>query len=284
MNRDWNRSMKNAAREIAMSYSGPKRSVVMLPGWDCLCVKTALRKGLFDRDTGGVLVERDQLTFGRVVQNCRPLMPQVQFYEGQLHHLTVYNKVDYAFLDFTNPLTPEIAHWLARDLSPQMLPEGNIAMTFAYATRGNRFMVLLRDFFKATKARRKFCWDTSFETSVSDYKALVYIAALKLIFLPHNVKFDNCVKYHDHNPMLLFMMSNFDGQRRMSAEDKEIRGEFMTFTLENIERRCEMAASSPGKKAAATRAAKAREEAKLAARRSAAAHKAVATRRARGTM
>jgi hypothetical protein len=60
---DWNNTQKNAMRSKAVAFEKPARTALMMPGNKCLCVKEAIRKGTFNKNTSVLWVEKDLWTW-----------------------------------------------------------------------------------------------------------------------------------------------------------------------------------------------------------------------------
>jgi hypothetical protein len=221
MNKDWNRAYKAQARSIALSYEGTKKNVLMLPGWDGLCVLEALKLKLFNKDTKGIFIERDEQTHLRQKQLLQPMLPAVTFFNGSLENAPIAKDIDYAFLDFTGSLTAELAEWLPTFFNAVKGGCG-IAITFSYAARGCSFTRALRLCLNNNETLLRYCQARSKALGISDFNAMAYILALEILS-ERQLQFDNFIKYHDHNPMLMIMATVTNIKRQQGNEDKEFK-------------------------------------------------------------
>lgn len=136
-----NRENKKYARELAFFNCGIKKSVLLLPGYRCECVKLALEKGIITPKTVCTFVERDP----QVAEHIRWWLDKEWqynmpiFHEGELHELEMH-PIDLGFIDLFGNLTRADMTWLKDQLIPNLMPYSDLAFTFSVPIRGNDFM------------------------------------------------------------------------------------------------------------------------------------------------
>ncbi len=135
------RKNKNLAREKVFSC-GPKKSILLLPGYRCECVKEALQKGVITKDTVCTFVERDLETACQIKQWVYdewkfPIPPIVHM--GELMTLKMH-PIDLAYIDLFGNLTKAEVEWIQNELIPNLMPGSDLFFTFSVPIRGNEFM------------------------------------------------------------------------------------------------------------------------------------------------
>lgn len=136
-----NRKNKRIAREKVFS-SGPKKSVLLLPGYRCECVQHALSNGIITQDTVCTFVERDLETACGISQwitdNWKlPVPPMI--HQGELYKLEMV-PIDLGYIDLFGNLTKIEVDWIQNKLIPNLMPGCDLFFTFSVPIRSNDFI------------------------------------------------------------------------------------------------------------------------------------------------
>jgi hypothetical protein len=115
---------------------------LLLPGYKCECIKTALEKGVVTTQTVCLFVERELESACGIKQWITehwdmPFPPLVHY--GELHKLSLV-PVDLAYIDLLGNLTRVDLKWIQRELVPNLMPGCDLAFTFSVPFRGNKFI------------------------------------------------------------------------------------------------------------------------------------------------
>lgn len=135
-----NRNNKKIARDLVFNC-GPKKSVLLLPGYRCECVKLALSKGVITPKTICTFAERDPA----VAEHIRWWVEKEWTYhlpiihEGELHEMEMH-PIDLGYIDLFGNLTKVEMEWVKNQLIPNLMPNADLAFTFSVPIRGNEFM------------------------------------------------------------------------------------------------------------------------------------------------
>jgi len=136
-----NRENKRLARERVFSC-GPKKSILLLPGYRCECVQYALKQGIVTPTTVCTFVERDMETMCGIRQWVSdswelPIPPLI--HHGELHSLEMV-PIDLGYIDLFGNLTKIEVEWIQKELVPNLMPGCDLCFTFSVPIRGNEFM------------------------------------------------------------------------------------------------------------------------------------------------
>lgn len=138
------RPQKNIARDKALNVSGPKSSVIFLPGYDCCDVKQAITSGLIDKKSNVVLVEKDLKVYDKIRSYIDDEwikgwnLPKL--HRGTIAELKLNQKIDYAFFDLCGNLCRVDDEWCQKVLLNSLLDGADLSFTFSLQTRGNDYI------------------------------------------------------------------------------------------------------------------------------------------------
>jgi hypothetical protein len=135
-----NREKKKEARERVFNC-GPKRSVLLLPGYRCECASYAIKRGVITKDTSCIFVEREEETAYQIKQWIASewnLLPPL-IHQGELNTLQMF-PIDLGYIDLFGNLTKAEIDWMQKELIPNLMPRSDLAFTFSVPIRGNDFM------------------------------------------------------------------------------------------------------------------------------------------------
>lgn len=290
---DWSgRQQKELARHVITSLGKRKRRAVMLPSKTMHCIKQAEEDRLFDENTECLCVERDPETFREMVEVSKTVKPIIDPFNGDLHLAPLNGDYDYAFFDLNGPLTGDVTEWLDSQFARHIANGADVAFTFLYAYRNNKFIHDLHEFV-VRPCMRPFLRETSIRyCGVADETIAMYLLMFRLIFHKHDFVVDTPIKYRDTQAMLMFLLKDF--RPGSSGLPPEARQYFELFMKQQFaSRRRKMSKPNAADKAWKTRRANSEKRSQaavkawetrrcnaLAQKRSEAAKKAWVTRRA----
>lgn len=197
----------------ALRGVGFRMRSLWLPGSDGLCVKKAVERGIINRYSHTVFVERDEPTFQRIKRSAgrwvgetlhKPLL-----HNGQIFDLQLPWMIDYSFLDFMGTLDQKTTFWLQDYLAPNLDDGATICLTHAYGFRNNQFLASLRTDFKEGEWKDLYR-KLSDESRIKDDNILIPLAVLHCVFSEFQFEIKPPLKYQDsRRSMLLYRLDNF---------------------------------------------------------------------------
>jgi hypothetical protein len=203
---------KQAAREVAFDC-GPRKSVLLMPGYSCEDAKLALSKNVINENTTVVFVERDDESHQEIkrwveTEWLLPLPPLI--YNTDLCEIKLI-PIDFAYIDLFGNLTKKDWRWIETQLVPNLMPGSQLCFTFCQTVR-NQFMQNVMSCMQS-----KSVYQNCFNSLPKNIKGLArpLAATYKTLFesgFMENYTYD--VDFHTYrnqsciHSMLLFKMSN----------------------------------------------------------------------------
>jgi hypothetical protein len=136
-----NREKKKIARERVFSC-GPRKSVLLLPGYRCECAKLALQREVVTENSVCTFVEKEEETITQIRRWIRKewklTVPPI-IHQGELSSLKMH-PIDLGYVDLFGNLTKLELDWIQNQLVPNLMPGCNLAFTFSFPLRGNDFV------------------------------------------------------------------------------------------------------------------------------------------------
>jgi len=136
-----------------LTTNAPPATVALgLPGNDILCVKRGLALNTINLRTRYIVAELDKAT----MENIQRKMQRLGFTTTPWYHYGAVETLclgavlgnaalDFAFLDFFDPLNAVRAYWLRQQVMPQLRPGSQLAITVNRCARRAHFPLHLRD-------------------------------------------------------------------------------------------------------------------------------------------
>lgn len=202
-----NREKKRYARELVFDC-GPKKSVLLLPGFRCECAKVAVEKGVITQKTICTFAERDP----QVAEHIRWWIDKEWkcnipiFHEGELNEFEMH-PIDLGYIDLFGNLTRKDMDWVVKQLIPNLMPHADLAFTFCSPIRGNDFM---KNALATIQTKYAELYQSKLEildylTEVSRPVAAGYACLFDKLFTDYNyeIEFHN---YRDHGPFTMILV------------------------------------------------------------------------------
>lgn len=217
---DWtNRPAKQASREYALQGYFQERAALFMPGWDEEAqqagqdVRTGLASGNLDPELPLYVVERNPEWAELIAADlCGLGFKNLILHVGELHTLKPTHKLDFVSIDLFGALDRNICTWMRDTLAPALAPAAIVALTMAYSRRNNRFMfecerIFREDFHTYTSRVRK-------ALDISGHHRLVPVLLMRAIFQNHQFAYRRLMRYHDSiYSMLTFKFTDFSPTR-----------------------------------------------------------------------
>lgn len=147
--KDWNNPAKNEARNVVLSTKRKFKSILMLPGDQCLDVRQMLEEGSINLDTHITVVERDPEIFLNIDKTIKNLgFNSVHMMNTELTSADLGDRVyDFMYLDTCSELTLRMVSWLVRLIQTGNLAEnGVVALGLARFRGASEVMHLFQKF------------------------------------------------------------------------------------------------------------------------------------------
>jgi predicted O-methyltransferase YrrM len=146
------RPQKSQAREYLFSTTRfVSRSSLWMPAAECLDVQLAFDKGILDRDSRLIAVERDPMVFAslrktlREIACDRKLRHEPVLLNQPLHNVALDHSLDFVFLDLCGAYDAPVLSWIEYVLAPRLTSGADLAVTCTYAKRNSNFLQDCRD-------------------------------------------------------------------------------------------------------------------------------------------
>jgi hypothetical protein len=155
---------KNRVRKYFVKQFKRKKPAItlLLPGSDIMCLRMLHKKRLIRPGMKFILVERLPNVMAEIQKQVKELCPtlfdQCQFFEGELHHLVLEQKVNFSFIDLVGNLTRPLFDWFLTMYLPHCSTKAATLITIQRPYRGNNFMRAWRNYIwnENRKLRRNF--------------------------------------------------------------------------------------------------------------------------------
>lgn len=210
------RQQKRIVRAFQLDVAGPKKQMLMFPGWDLAtqsgahCIHAALSSGLINRRTRLLCVERDKALVAPIEQHLDflGLASRTRIHAADLHYLVLaaHERFDFAYFDFLGGLPLKTALWIADAFTPQIADGADISLTLARNDRGNP---LYRDCAHAfeTQYQSEAEWARG-AFQVTDPQDLVHVLMVITLFREFRFHYHAPYVYQDGTaPMLGFKLT-----------------------------------------------------------------------------
>jgi hypothetical protein len=278
-NLTWNRPIKNSVRRAYFTRVGVRlgtaKRYLCLPGCDSeiagRCIRVGRSMGVITDATHILAYESDSNKVDAVRQGLADLPNHIDVYNTLIEHSRLKPKsVDCAFLDFFGDISDEMYRWMEGQFVPALADISVFAITMSFGRTQTLFTTHLRHLLDTRYVGHRDAIARQYRIEEPDMVAKIFMLKCLLRNYENGCTFKHI--YHDQNstPMMVitFELTGMKAVIPNIFPDllREEKGLFMT----DAEKR-----SNAAKKAHKTRKANV-----LFAKRSAAAHKAWATRRA----
>lgn len=147
--KDWNNPAKNEARNIVLSTKRRFKSILMLPGDQCLDVRQMLEEGSINLDTHITVIERDPEIFLNIDKTIKKLgFNSIHMMNTELTSADLGDRVyDFMYLDTCSELTLRMVSWLVKLIQTGNLAEnGIVALGLARFRGATEVMSLFQKF------------------------------------------------------------------------------------------------------------------------------------------
>jgi hypothetical protein len=138
--KNFNTSVKNVVRtqlfQVAAKKTKKVCNALMMPARECLCIKEALRVGLFTTDTNIVAIESIKVTAHDLKRRlCKPSKGLGRQFSKSLNNTDV--RFDFVYLDLMGTPCKGTEGWLAWKLTEVIRWSTPVAMTYYNSDRTN---------------------------------------------------------------------------------------------------------------------------------------------------
>lgn len=223
------RPYKHTPRSVAVSPSDKSaRVAVFLPGRDAPDVQEALDNGTITKTTRVIAIECNKEIAVELDALLRRLgLTNYVVYDDKLETLeldTVLDegqKIDFAFLDICNQVSPKILQWMLNN-EAWFADGAAVALTFSTHNRGNPLLNAMRAVypktwkFVARQLPKKRTMFTCLEHNRPSTEATIF-GAYATWSVHRNIKITDCIEYSDCTPMLMLRFI-VGGQRDKTAK------------------------------------------------------------------
>jgi hypothetical protein len=210
------RQQKGVVRAFQLDVAGPKKQMLLFPGWDlpsksgAHCIHAALSNKLIDRRTRLLCVEREKAYVGPIVEHIEflGLTSRTRMHAADLHYLVLepHERFDFAYLDFLGGYGGKTAQWIADVFTPQILDGADISLTVSYNERANNFFSECEHAFE-TAFRDEAAWAKT-ALKIEDPQHLVHALMLITLFRDFQFRYHAPYLYQDSvTPMLGFKLT-----------------------------------------------------------------------------
>lgn len=272
------RKNKQLSRVYVLDGYIQEHGAIFLPGWDDEAeeagqdIRYALKEGLLDLTKPLYVAESNPALADLIEADLLALgFTCLIMHRGDLSTMRIHHKIDFAFIDLLGTLNADICCWMMDCLAPMLSCKARVALTMAYSRRNNDFMakcerIFIRDY-------PEFICDTRDRTQIEGHQRLIPVMLVSSIFRDHEFAYRAMMKYQDSNySMLTYKFTHF----------KRIDGDNGTPLLNDILSRINTEDTMINRSEIAHKAAETRKNNQQKKKRSEAAQKAWATRRANG--
>lgn len=198
---DWGRQQKNTARNTVIRGRDFK-SVLLLPSYSMIDVKTGLEKRTFNKHTKFSFVEFNEEYANIIEETAKSMRLDFELFRGPLEEFVPVRKYDMVYLDFCGPLNKDKYEWISRNRN---LFTNRFAITLNTALRRGaeefkelKNKIQLADYENTYRQLHNQIRDSS----VSTYNAVVSAALVKKALEPKTFAVNNFFPYRDFAPMV----------------------------------------------------------------------------------
>lgn len=215
------RQEKSLARAFQTDVTGPKKQMLMLPGWDyrsgegALCVHAGLSQDLIDRRTRLVCVERAPSYIPAIVEHLEHLglTSRTRLHAGELRDLVPepHERFDFAFFDFEHIPDRDTALWIAEVFTGHLRDGADISLT---VEREDETSTFLADCALAFAGRYQAEAETARGAlDLKDPEVLIHALVLASLFRDYRYRFHPPFAYNpDTRAMLAFKLTDLQRQ------------------------------------------------------------------------
>lgn len=219
------RQEKSFARAFQTDVSGPKKQMLMFPGWDyrsgegALCLHASRSNGLIDRRTRLVCVERAEIYVPPIREQIEALglTSRTRLHHGELRDLVLepHEQFDFAYFDLDHIIDPPTAIWIADVFSRHVVDGADISFT---VLREDPASPLFRDCALAFGGPyRKEAAKARTDLAIVDLQTLTHILLLITLFRDFQFEIHPPYPYRpDLRSMIAFKLT---GLQRLPAEN-----------------------------------------------------------------
>jgi hypothetical protein len=209
------RYYKRQARTFSLdNLPAPPRSLWM-PSDECICVKEAIEKGVLDRTSEIIAVERDRAIYSRMLATLGSLgfLRPPRTFNCELSTVRLPFDLDLVNIDLCGSLTADVVVWAEETLSRHIVEGCTIILTTRFGWRNNPFLIHAERRF--LNEYRRIAEEVTLEIGSRHEKEVVPLLVF-MSALHGYVAHTTALRYYDftdndrvhHQPMMLYRMEN----------------------------------------------------------------------------
>ncbi|UIY45256.1 hypothetical protein [Methylobacterium radiotolerans] len=211
---------QNRARVFQLDVSGPKKQMLMFPGWNfiinqgALCVHSAVTKGLINRRTQILCVEHAQANVPLIAEQIEllGLTSRTRMHVGELKDLTLkpVERFDFAMFDFGSIPDRATAVWIANVFTEKVVDGADISFGIRCKDDWSELFHTCRFGFE-TKYRN-YAAILAMELAITDQTILDHVLILATLFKDFDFNYHHGLIYQAHNTPMIAV--KFTGLKR----------------------------------------------------------------------